>query len=95
MARYISLIRFTEKGAAAVRQSPKRAQAFAKAAEKTGVKIEAQYWTSGQYDGVLIMSAPKAEQALRCLSELVAGGNVKTETLQAFDSKEFALIAGK
>jgi len=95
MARYISLIKFTEKGAAAIKESTKRARAFDAAAEKAGVKIEAQYWTIGRYDGVLVISASKDEKALHCLAELVASGYVTTETMPAFDVKEFKKILGK
>jgi uncharacterized protein with GYD domain len=95
MARYISLLRFTEKGAQAINQSTRRAQAFDAAAEKAGVKIEGQYWTLGHYDGVLILSADKPEKALHCLRELAAAGFVKTQTLPAFTEKEFEAIVGK
>jgi len=95
MARYISLIRFTEKGARAIRQSTKRAHAFDKVAEKAGVRIDGQYWTLGAYDGVLILSANKPEKALRCLTELAVAGYVKTETLPAFTDQEFDTIAGR
>ncbi len=94
MARYVSLIRFTEQGASALKHSTKRAHAFNQAAAKSGAKVEAQYWTLGAYDGVLVLSAPRPEQALRCLAELAADGNVKTETMQAFDDKDFAAIVG-
>ena len=94
MARYISLIRFTEKGSRALRQSLARASAFKRMAAKASVEVEAEYWTVGSYDGVLIISADKAENALRCLTELAALGNVKTETMQALDAKEFSAIAG-
>jgi uncharacterized protein with GYD domain len=95
MARYIALIRFTESGAKNISQSPTRAKAFRDAAEKAGAKIEAQYWTVGACDGVLILSAADEKKALHCLTELAAAGNVRTETMQAFDSNEFAAIAAK
>jgi uncharacterized protein with GYD domain len=94
MARYISLLKFTEKGAKAIKQSTQRAQAFDKAAGKAGVKIEAQYWTLGAYDGVLVLRADSDKKALRCLAELVAGGFVTTETMPAFDQKEFKQMVG-
>jgi len=94
MARYVSLIRFTEKGAQALKQSPARARSFSEAATKAGVKVEAQYWTAGAYDGVLILSADQPEKALRCLAELAALGNVRTESMQCFDSQEFSAIVG-
>jgi uncharacterized protein with GYD domain len=95
MARYISLIRFTEKGAQAIKQSTKRAHTFDQAAEKSGVRIDGQYWTLGAYDGVLVLSADKPEKALQCLTELAVAGYVKTETLPAFTDKEFDAIANQ
>ena len=95
MARYITLITFTERGARALKQSTARARAFAKVAEKAGVTVEAQYWTTGAYDGLLILRADDAERALHCLTELAAVGCVSTETMQAFDEKEFDAIAGR
>ena len=89
MARFLTLIRFTEQGAKTVNKSTSRAAAFSEAAAKAGVKIEAQYWTTGAYDGVLLLSADNETRALQCLAALAAAGNVRTETLRAFDAKEF------
>ena len=94
MARYISLIQFTAKGAQEIKSSPSRAKAFIDAAEKAGVKVESQFWTVGAYDGVLVLQADDANKALHYLAELVAGGNVTTNTLQAFTRNEFKGILG-
>jgi uncharacterized protein with GYD domain len=95
MARYISLLRFTPQGVKQLKQSPARAQAFCKAAEKAGVRVEMQLWTTGAYDGILILNAASEIKALNAIARLVATGNVSTETLQAFDAKEFAAIVGR
>jgi uncharacterized protein with GYD domain len=95
MARYITLIRFTDQGARAIQKSAARAGLFRKATEKAGVTVEAQYWTTGAYDGVLILSADSAQKVLHCLTELAAAGNVRPESMQAFDAKEFASITGQ
>ena len=95
MARYVSLIRFTEQGVRNLSKSPSRAVAFRKAAEKAGVTVETHLWTTGAYDGVLIVSADDDETALKQIAKLAALGNVRTETLQAFDAAEFAAIVGK
>ena len=95
MARYVTLIRFTEQGARAIKNSTVRAEAFRKAAEKAGVKVEKQLWTVGACDGILILSADDAEQALATIAGLAAAGNVRTETMQAFEAAEFAEITGK
>lgn len=95
MARYITLIRYTDQGAKEIKKSTSRAHLFDEAAEKAGVKIEGQYWTLGAYDGVLIINADNAQKALHCLTDLAAGGSVRTVTMQAFVDKEFDAIAGK
>ena len=95
MTRYLSLLRFTDQGGRAIKKSTTRAAAFRKAAEKAGVKVEAQYWTVGAYDGAIILSADDAKKVLRCLADLAAAGNVRTATLQAFDAEEFDAIVGK
>ena len=92
MPRYITLFRFTEQGAKAINKSPARARAFAKAAAKNGIRVVGQYWTAGQYDGVLIIEADSEQDALRSLAELAALGNVRTETMPAFIDTEFEAI---
>ena len=95
MARYVSLLRFTAQGVKNLKQSPARATAFGQAAEKAGVQVEMQLWTTGAYDGILILNAASEVKALNAIARLVATGNVTTQTLQAFDAKEFAAIAGR
>ena len=95
MARYISLLRFTEQGAKNIKKSTNRAHDFDKLAAKAGVKVEGQYWTMGKYDGVLIVAADSEEKVLHMLTLLAALGNVRTNTMQAFVDKEFDAIVGK
>jgi uncharacterized protein with GYD domain len=94
MPRYITLIRFTQQGAEHIKKSTARARTFAEAAAKAGVKVEGQYWTGGRYDGALVLSADSEQKVLHALTQLAAAGNVRTETLQAFDAKEFDTIVG-
>jgi uncharacterized protein with GYD domain len=76
-------------------QSTERARRFAEATKKNGVTVEAQYWTLGRYDGVLILAGAKPNQLLHCLAELVSAGYVKTHTLQVLTDKEFdAVVEG-
>ena len=93
MSRYISLLRFTEQGARNMKDSASRALAFKQNAEKLGVKVESQFWTTGPYDGMLILSGE--EQAiLRSLTQLAALGNVRTESMRALDATELKPVAG-
>lgn len=95
MIRYITLLRFTDQGAKNLSQSTSRARAFKEMAMKAGVKVEAQYWTTGSYDGVLIVSGDDEKKVLRSLAGLAAKDNVHTQTMRAFDGAEFKAIAGK
>jgi uncharacterized protein with GYD domain len=91
MARYVTLIRFTEQGARNIGKSADRALAFRKAAEKAGVTVENQLWTVGSCDGVVVLSGDE-QGILGCVARLAGQGNVRTETLQAFDAREFKAI---
>jgi len=95
MARYVSLLRFTPQGARTLKKSPARAAAFIKAAQKAGVTVEAQLWTAGAYDGILILEAPDERKVLGVIARLAAEGNVATHSLRAFDGAEFSAIVGR
>jgi uncharacterized protein with GYD domain len=92
MARYVTLLRFTDQGARAIGKSADRAAAFKKAADKAGVTVETQLWTAGACDGVLVLSGEE-KKILGLLTRLAGAGNVRTETLQAFDAAEFKALA--
>lgn len=93
MARYVSLIRFTDKGASALKKTTARALDFRKSVEKAGITVEAQLWTIGSCNGVLILNGDE-KKILRWLAQLAAQGNVRTETLRAFDAAEIKSIVG-
>ena len=95
MARYIALLKFAEQGARNIKKSTARAHAFDKLARKAGVKVEGQYWTMGRFDGVLILSASDEAKVLHLLTSLVALGNVRTQTMQAFTDTEFDRIMAR
>jgi uncharacterized protein with GYD domain len=93
MARYLTLLKFTEQGARNIKKSTERALAFRDAAKKAGVTVETQLWTVGVYDGALVLSGEE-KNVLRIVAELASLGNVRTETLQAFDADQFKGITG-
>jgi len=94
MVRYLALLKFTEQGVKNIQKSTARAAAFRETAAKAGITVEAQYWTTGAYDGALIFSAENEGAVLRCMAALAAAGNVRTHTLRAFDANEFEAIGG-
>lgn len=92
MTRYLTLLRFTEQGAKNIKDSPSRAHAFKEEAAKVGVKVEAQFWTVGAYDGAVVLSADDESKILHALTALAGRGYVRTETLRAFDEAEFTSL---
>jgi len=92
MATFIALIDYTEQGVRSIQESPQRATAFAEQAKKVGATVKDLYWTYGGHDGVLILEAPDERAASALLLSLVRAGNVKTQTLRAYDRAEMEEI---
>jgi uncharacterized protein with GYD domain len=90
---YLALLKYTDKGMQGLSQSPERATAWKQQVEATGLRVVVQLWTAGPYDGVLLLEGPSEEKVLAALAGLSRQGNVRTESLRAFDAAEFAAIA--
>lgn len=95
MANYIMLFQFTDQGIRNVRDTTKRAAAAGQLARKMGVKIKDFFWTLGRFDGVLVIEAPNDEAATAFSLKVSSVGNVKSQTLRAFRSKEMDAILRK
>jgi uncharacterized protein with GYD domain len=95
MAHFVMLLRFTDRGIAEIKNSPSRADTFRELAAKHGAKVEVQLWTMGEYDGVVIVSAP--DDATMATLAMAVGqlDFVRSNTLRAFDEAEFQAIVGK
>lgn len=92
MQKYITLVSFTEEGIKNLKSTCKRAESFAEKVKKKGVNIKQTYWTFGRYDIVHVFEAPNDEVAAAVSFTLGTTGNVRTETLRAFDVKEMTSI---
>jgi uncharacterized protein with GYD domain len=95
MATFITTVRFTQKGLAAIGETTKRAAALAASAAKFNAKVKDVYWTLGDHDGVLIFEAPDDETAAALLLHLGTMGNLHTTTCRAFTAAEMDGILGK
>jgi uncharacterized protein with GYD domain len=95
MARYITLMDWTDQGVRSAKESVTRASQARAAFQQQGVAIEQIYWTLGSHDLVAVMSAPDGESVAAALLQLAAAGNLRTTTLRAFDEGEFGTILGK
>ena len=88
MGHYVTLIRYTQQGAAKIKESPKRLDAAKKAAEAAGGKIHAWYLTMGKYDAVIISEFPNDEASAKFMLSTGSMGNITTQTLKAFTETE-------
>ena len=91
---YVALITYTDQGIRNLKQSPQRAQAFRQSADAAGIKVRAQLWTAGAFDGLLILESDSEQKVLGALAQLASLGNVRTQSLRAFDAAEFGAIVG-
>jgi uncharacterized protein with GYD domain len=95
MATYLTSIKFTEQGIRDVGQTTKRGAAFKATAKKLGAKVVGEYWTLGDYDGLLVLEAPDDETAAAALLRLEMAGSVHTKTVRAFTAAEMDNILAK
>lgn len=89
MPHYITLLRYTQKGAESIKQGPSRLDAAKKALEAAGGKVKGFYLTLGQYDAVAIAELPNDEAVAKLNLTTASQGNVRTETLRAFTEEEY------
>lgn len=92
MATYISLLKYTQKGAESIKQAPARIDAARQAAKAIGMDIKQIYLVMGRYDVVAISEGPDDETAAKLALATAMQGNVQTETLRAFSEAEFRRI---
>ena len=95
MATYINLINFTEQGIANIKEGPARVDAARALVAANGGELKAFYLTMGAYDAVAIVELPSDEVAAKLALTIGGGGNVRTETMKAFDEAQYRdIVAG-
>jgi uncharacterized protein with GYD domain len=95
MITFISLCSFTDQGIRTIKDSTKRADMVAELASKFGSKMTHLYWTQGQYDLIAIIEAPDEASATAFGLAIASGGNVRMQTLRAFNKNEMNSILAK
>ena len=95
MATYIVLGQFTDQGIRNVKDTTKRAGALRDAAKKLGASVKSVYWTQGAFDVVTIIDAPDDQSITALLFSIGILGNVRTQSLRAFEADEIERVLGK
>ncbi|HEX2596174.1 MAG TPA: GYD domain-containing protein [Luteimonas sp.] len=92
MPTYISLCRFTDQGIRTIKDTTKRAAAVQEAAQKFGAAMSQLYWTLGHYDLITIVDAEDEQAATAFMLSIASAGNVRVQTLRAFNRDEMGRI---
>jgi uncharacterized protein with GYD domain len=95
MNTYITLMKLTDQGAKDLKEAPKRVEDALKVFEKMGGKLIGFYATLGEYDYIGIGESQSDESATAFNLALSSLGNVRTTTIRAFTTKEFANLVNK
>ncbi|HEY8744591.1 MAG TPA: GYD domain-containing protein [Chloroflexota bacterium] len=92
MVTYVTLYRWTEQGAKNVTDTVQRVEQAIPVVEQAGGRVLATYWLQGQYDFMTIAEWPDEEKATAFFLNLAKLGNVRSETLRAFDKETMQRI---
>ncbi len=95
MPTYITLMKFTEHGSIDLKNAPQRFASAMKAWELMGGRIVGAYFVMGEYDYIAITEIPSDEDAVSASMAVCACEHVKTMTLRAFTTEEFARMVAK
>ncbi|HEY5990827.1 MAG TPA: GYD domain-containing protein [Streptosporangiaceae bacterium] len=92
MPTYVSLIHWTEQGIKNYKETTNRAADFSKLVESSGGRVRDLLWTVGEYDIVAVVEFPDDETGTAALLQVGSLGNVRTNTMRAFNSDEMGAI---
>jgi uncharacterized protein with GYD domain len=95
MPRFVSLIEWTEEGAANFKDTVDRYEAAERQFEQLGVRFVDVYWTLGEHDIVAVIDAPDDETATAALLATASQGNIRTRTMRAFSREEMRAVIDK
>jgi uncharacterized protein with GYD domain len=92
MPTYIAFGEWTDQGARAIRESPRRLDAAKRQLEGMGGRFVGFWMTMGKHDMVLIYETPDDAVAARFTLVLNGLGSVRTRTMKAFPEAAYREI---
>jgi uncharacterized protein with GYD domain len=94
MAKFISLLNWTDQGAKDAAGTVERSEAAKALATQMGGSLEV-FWTMGQHDMVAILDFPDDETGVAFLAKVTSLGNLRSSTMRAFTADEVNAIMAK
>jgi uncharacterized protein with GYD domain len=95
MPTYVSLIHWTDQGIRDYKDTTSRAADFTKLVESSGGRVRELLWTVGECDIVTVIDFPDEESGVAALLRVGSLGNVRSNTMRAFNADEMTSIIGK
>jgi uncharacterized protein with GYD domain len=95
VAKFVSLVSWTEQGVANFQDTIDRAEQARQLAQELGGTIETVYWTLGPYDVVVTADFPDEQAASAFFLAVGSRGNTRSVTMRAFDADEMRSIIDK
>lgn len=95
MATYIVLANWTDQGIKNVKDTIDRMHHYRALCEQHGIKVISYYWTQGRYDNIVVVEAPDEQTMVASILASSRMGNVRSETLRAFNEGEMFTILQK
>lgn len=92
MATYMMLFHLTGAGVRNIKDSPSFVDTAKEVFQDLGAKVKDFYLLMGHYDMVFIVEARNYETIAKAALTLDSLGNMRTETLRAFDEDEYRKI---
>ncbi len=94
MPTYIMLSRFTQQGLQNIKDAPARLEAAKQTLKGLGAELKDFYLVVGQYDAVVVIEAPDDATAATASLAIGSLGNIRIETLRAFNEDEYRDLIG-
>jgi uncharacterized protein with GYD domain len=95
MPTFMCFLNWTDQGAKAVKDAPKRYEATKALIAKLGGRLVSAYVTTGQYDVALTVEMPNGDAMTKLSVALTLTGNARTTTVRAFSPEEFGKLAAE
>ena len=89
MPTYVSLLKYTQKGAENMKESAARLDAAKALFKSMGGELKSFYLSMGRYDAIVISEGPDDETAVKLAITVGSAGAIRTETMRVFTEDEY------
>jgi uncharacterized protein with GYD domain len=92
MATYVTLLKYTDQGIKAIKEGPSRLEKARQALKSMGGEVKSFHLVQGRYDAIVFVEAPNDEVVAKFALAVGSQGNVRSETMRAFNEEEYRRI---